>query len=267
MIRPTMVFIIFSFSTLYASDYRSYFHSGNGLEFGEPSSSFCGLFYENSPNDSLTIANQLFLSAMVLNERGEVIEPIMFVPGRRYKVIALDSVFISIYNPMYQCSFITPYFMLNDLKSGIQFYLNEFAQNEFDSLISRQIFNGPVDYILLGRLYVVLANIDRTFYFVNRSIDFEEALRQDAILYYGNDIWDLYSIFEGKVRMAVVDTSGPYSSAIFDIYDQNMNLVKAEILFEGTTIANVLYETIVPGKDVRKKIYRQLSKNSNKRRR
>jgi hypothetical protein len=253
-----MRFISFLFLAVIIADGTAYsiprtnYHYGAGLEFGEVSSTFLGLFYEVSPNDSLTRANQQFLYETDPWAPEYEYKPETYQAGRRYKVIAFDSVFISIYNPQYQCAFLTPYIVLNDLKYGGRYNMRNFTLENYNELIGKQYISKPINYPLLAKLYLVLKSVNDDIYFPEYDYELSEILQKDWFSPINREQNNyLYNIALDKIENTEIDSSGQLVSVSFCVYDHGMNIRRVRIFFNDTTLLDGISATLICGKDLR----------------
>jgi hypothetical protein len=234
------------------------YHIGNSLEFGDPQSSFVGLFYEDGKIDSLTLSNQRFLSEYMKLKGHTPLAPEDFSPGRRYKLVMLDSVFISNYYEGNHCSFKSSEYILNDLKSGGQFELYDFGRNDFNELISRQTFTEPIDYLLLAKLYEVLSSFEYSIDFVRSEYDVEFAYDRDMIWADEKESSAIMDICKNKIEAPKIEfADNKYFVTFYTYSSYSMNVEKTTIAFWGREIVHEDSRLVVSGDEIRKYVYKK----------
>jgi hypothetical protein len=234
------------------------YHIGYGLEFGDPKSTFVGLFYEDGKIDSLTLSNQKFLCEyMKLRGYSDVI-PEDYCPGRRYKLIMLDSVFISNYYRGYHCSFKDSDFILNDLKNGGRYNLNNFTRSDFNTLISRQSLTEPVDYLCLAKLYMVLSSFEWAVDFIRCEFDVEFAYGRDMIWFDERELRAVADICKNKIEAPKIEFADNKRFVSFYTYSaSSMSIEKITVVFWGREIVYESTSLIVSGDEIRKYVYKK----------
>jgi hypothetical protein len=211
-----------------------YYNIGGDLELEpNPESSFLGLFYRQVPEDSITLLNKSFLRER-LRKMPEYQESTRFVlTGRRYKLIYSDSAFVSLYISDYFADEGHAFFMLNDLKGGKKYFLQDFTVDDFNTFIDDQKLREPYDYFSMAHNYTILSRIKANIYFIDSGEDLFSAYSIESSWASKEEFRGL-SKFDKLIEEPNIQNYGDSTVVSFFVYEsKHPQIDKMIYTFEG----------------------------------